>query len=820
LAGHLAVAMVLAVVLAPAASARPLGKLVGGLDELARGMHPWARQGGPSVAPVAGVVRDGRVLVDVYVSGAVRDRATTLRGEGMLVEALSARAPQRMVEGWLPLGALDDVAALDAIRAVVPVYPGILNTGGTLSEGDAAHRGPQARALGPTGAGFPVGIISDSINKRGSGVAGSQSTGDLPAGVQILEDPSSGTDEGRAMAEIVYDTAPGLPKILFSRGIGGAGIRVASIDALVAAGAKIIADDVAYLSEPFFQDGIVAQAADRAKANGTAYLVAAGNLARQSWEGMFTPVGLLNDFDPSAATDTRQTIATVPSGQQLSIFVQWDDPFGAATNDFALDFYNASTSAFLGTIDTNNVVSGVPSESAVLTGSGAGTTFAMEIRRAGGGGGTPRLKWMANGAFTGSLPAEYPGTSNGIAPDAASARGALAVAAVRHNDVGLDTVESFSSRGPTVTRYLDKAGVRLATPDVRLKPDLAGADGVATTIDGTVGGPDFNPFFGTSAATPSAAGVAALVWSAKPSLSVDLLYAILTDPRGMIDCTSAAGQPDGDCGWGFLQADAKLAMALDASPPAVAAVTTPATPDGANGWFHSTVGLSWNVTDSESPLATTNCGSQTVASDGTIAFTCTATSAGGTTNQPVTIKRDTVPPSVPTFTGIRRGATLRKLPRRVGCEAVDATSGVESCVTGRLSSKPGKHKLRATATDVSGLVSTSSLTYTFKPPAARKLAILKNQSLGSVLSSGLRCRLITAAKATTLRATLKLGNNVVGQTKAKRKKRGKTSLRVPLNASGRALLRGASNARLTLIVRAQSRKTSRAKLGAKRTLGR
>ena len=56
-------------------------------------------------------------------------------------------------------------------------------------------------------------------------------------------------------------------------------------------------------------------------------------------------------------------------------------------------------------------------------------------------------------------------------------------------------------------------------------------------------------------------------------MSVDQLYAILKDPRGMIDCTSAPGYPDGDCGFGFLQADAKVQMALDASPPAVGAVT-------------------------------------------------------------------------------------------------------------------------------------------------------------------------------------------------------------------------------------------------------
>ena len=93
------------------------------------------------------------------------------------------------------------------------------------------------------------------------------------------------------MAEIVYDTAPGIPKIIFARGGGGAATRANNIDALVAAGAKVITDDTFYLSQPFFQDGIVAQAVDRAKANGVAYLVSAGNRARQSWEGVFTPVG-------------------------------------------------------------------------------------------------------------------------------------------------------------------------------------------------------------------------------------------------------------------------------------------------------------------------------------------------------------------------------------------------------------------------------------------------------------------------------------------------------------------------------------------------
>jgi hypothetical protein len=516
----LATTAVFGLLLAPAAQARPLDKLDARLKQLASGKHVRAKTGQPSVRPAGGPVVNGKVQVDVYVRGAMRDGAAALRDEGMRVEAVSGRSPQRMVEGWVPVSRLDEVAALGNTRAVVAVQEPIYNTGSANSEGDAVHHGPQVRTQGFTGQGIPVGVMSDSINKRGSGVAGSQATNDLPATVQVLDDPGSGTDEGRAMAQIVYDEAPGIPKIIFARGGGGAAIRAANIDALVSAGSKVIADDVVYLTEPFFQDGIIAQAADRAKANGTAYFVSAGNRARQAWEGTFTPssVPAENDFDTGAGEDRQQTIATVPAGQTLTLFMQWANPFGAVTDDFALDFFNANTSAPVGTINTNNVTTGVPGETAVLMGGAGGTTFAMTIRRVSGSG-TPRLRWVANGSFTGSLPAEHDVSAQGIDPDASSARGALAVAAVRHSDAGNNTPESFSSRGPSVTRLFSPTGATLATPDVRPKPDIAGADGVATTTDFDVGSPDLNPFFGTSAAAPSAAGVGALLLSASSTRS-------------------------------------------------------------------------------------------------------------------------------------------------------------------------------------------------------------------------------------------------------------------------------------------------------------
>jgi hypothetical protein len=293
---------------------------------------------------------------------------------------------------------------------------------------------------------------------------------------------------------------------------------------------------------------------------------------------------------------------------------------------------------------------------------------------------------------------------------------------------GLQTPEAFSSRGPAV-RTRDASGNPLAAPDIRQKPNLAGADGVSTDL---AGGSGLNPFFGTSAAAPSVAGVAALALSANPAMTVNQLYALLTNPANSLDCTSASGQPDTDCGAGFIQADRVVTQAK--TPPAVALALNPAAPNGANGWFRSPVTIAWNISDpNPSVLSTTGCSPATVSSNTTgSTFSCSANGVGGTSSKSVTIKLDTTPPTKPRFSGISARAFKRsKLPKfsSIHCSASDPTSGVQKCRVSGFKKTTGPHTLTATATNGAGETTKSTLTYGVKPVC--QVPKLKGKSLAS-----------------------------------------------------------------------------------------
>lgn len=684
------------------------------IDELGSQLRPLRGGNDEAIATARQtdltVSRAERVMVDIYVSGSADASVDRLREAGMSVTA-TADSPLPVVEGWLPVTSLGETAGLSVTDAVLPVIGGGTDAGAAQSQGVAAHRIPQANAAGVgTGAGVDVGVISDSIDRIGGGVSDSQGTGDLPANVLVLKD-DTGTgvvDEGRAMAEIIYDEAPGLNKILFASGtFGGPVGKADSINQLVANGVDVIADDIFQLSEPFFQDGQVAQAVDNARAAGIPYFSSAGNRARQSYEGTYADSVGFHDFDPGAGVDTVQTLASVPNNGFIQVALDWDEPWGSAETDLNALLRTALDGALTGSAVSGgtdaNLTTGLPREIVTWSNTTGGTvSVGLKIQRVAGTR-SPFMKHIARGSFGVFTIGQFATNSDTINPDAASAKGAITVAAVNAGDPGLDTPESFSSRGPK-TRLFDAAGVRLSSPEVRVKPELAAADGVSTTV------PAFPTFFGTSAATPSAAGIAVMLRSTNPNATVSEIRAQVTDTLNAVDCTSSPLVPDPDCGAGFIFADSAFA-GLDKTGPTVTAVRSPSSPNGKNGWYTKTVGITWSVTDAQSPVESAPCPAASDKTDGIRTFNCTGSiSGGGPATGTVQIKRDTVKPSLPKI----KRFNPRQLPPRgkIKCKSKDKTSGLASCKITGYSKKPGKHKLVATATDKAGLKSVRKLKYT------------------------------------------------------------------------------------------------------------
>jgi T5SS/PEP-CTERM-associated repeat protein len=132
------------------------------------------------------------------------------------------------------------------------------------------------------GAGTEVGIVSTSFAQYNVNAVLDQVAGRIPA-VNIIADGTGnygiGTDEGRAMAQIVHQLAPGA-QIAFhtAQGINGqlnTQGTAAAIAALVAAGCKVIVSDINSLAWPGEMAAVAA-----AVAKGVTFVISAGNTSR------------------------------------------------------------------------------------------------------------------------------------------------------------------------------------------------------------------------------------------------------------------------------------------------------------------------------------------------------------------------------------------------------------------------------------------------------------------------------------------------------------------------------------------------------------
>lgn len=470
---------------------------------------PAAVRTSPRFAPAAGRwMRGSTVHVVVTIDPDDPRAMTALAGAGFKPR----RAAGASVEGWVRTGDLVRLGDVGAVRAVRPVERGRLRV-----TADEASRGALARATGFDGTGVTVGVISDGIDGLSSSF--------VPAGC----DRGSGR-EGAAMMEIIGSIAPGAT-LRFSEGISSEVRFIQSVQCLTAAGANVIVDDIGFFLQPFFEDGSVAQAVRAAVQAGVSFHSAAGNEADAHYSDDFcpTPGSAYHDFKCSGAADNYAEF-DVGAGQEIDCVLQWNDRFGHSANDYDLEMYDAETNPPTFVAASANPQNGTqdPYELVSVVNTAATTArAAVAIKRVAG---SPRVLKLF--CFGGSR-AEYLTPGGSIVGHPAVTED-VAVGAIYVNDGGLNDVETFSSRGPSTLYF---------PAQTRPKPDIAAFDGVATSVSG------FSPFFGTSAAAPDSAAVAALLLSKNDCRTPAQIQSTLRDTAVDIgtagfDTASGAGRLD------------------------------------------------------------------------------------------------------------------------------------------------------------------------------------------------------------------------------------------------------------------------------------
>ncbi len=490
--------------------------------------------------------------------------------------------------------------------------------GSVGTEGDLTHRAWDARGtFGVNGAPLKIGVLSDGVTS----LALSQATGDLPPTcgtppcITVLPGQTGDGDEGTAILEIIHDMAPGA-SLFFATANNSITSFAQNIRDLRTAGCDIIVDDVFYFVETPFQDGqtaavlsttqagVVTQAVNDVVADGALYFSSAGNEGNEdsntsgTFESDFNgvasgaplPTGNVHSFG-----GTPYDAITSPGLQDVGLW--WADPLGGSHIDYDLYVLDATGSTILAA--STNIQNGTQ-DPVELTGSPnlASGNRLVVLQNTGSAGVFFHLV-----VFRGTLAVNTAGETHGHS----AASGAYTVAATPAagafgpgyptgpfpNPFGpSNQVELFTSDG--LRRIFFHADSTAITPGnfsstggtVLNKPDITAADGVSVTGVGGFG----SPFYGTSAAAPSAASVAALVKSANPSLTAAQIRTALTSTA--VDIMSSGF--DRDAGNGIVMAwEAINSLGVTGSAnPELGTITANENPGNGNGVIEAGEGAS------------------------------------------------------------------------------------------------------------------------------------------------------------------------------------------------------------------------------------
>jgi hypothetical protein len=523
----------------------------------------------------------GRVLVHIHLDGtqSIDALERVLNSRNIKIQAKNATYRHGIMAAYLTPAQVEASANLAGVRAITMEGKPHANVGAVTSEGAVVLKTDLVNKRGIKGDGITVGVLSDSFNTAQLNVQSPPATtaeqdvktGDLPV-VKILEDFDNGglggTDEGRAMCQIVYDLAPHC-NLAFATAFVSEVDFANNIVALRAeAKCDVIVDDISYSDDPVFSDGLLAQAVNSVAfstslpGHPAVYCSSAGNEGDNGYVSTYRDLtdksvrmagnhgnlkleqvnpaltgGGWHNWNPNGGKEPVTTFDVPPAspsfvGFTYNFFLQWDDVFDQAhgiTTDFNILVFDKDGNyhpELSGTSDAFAIQEAYQQTGNLNLGTQLilGTTYQIAITRTTKkdplAPAPPAAHQLSIQTFLdgiGNITGKYFHASPLNVQTTYghnSANGAIGCAAYVYDWTDKKpfqpVIEPFTSPGP-VAIYFDQNGNRLATPELRAKPEVAGVDGVGTTFFGSPYQADQFAFFGTSAAAPHIAGCAALI---------------------------------------------------------------------------------------------------------------------------------------------------------------------------------------------------------------------------------------------------------------------------------------------------------------------
>lgn len=510
---------------------------------------------------------DGRrLVVTVRLASYTKQAVAAVKAAGgQVVFQDQARRQVTVAADPDDLNAVGDVAGVEYVgEELTPITSAVCDT--TKTEGDTILKADQTRSTyAVDGAGVKVGVLSDSFARTPTPTSQSQdeAADNLPGptntcghtSAMTVMDYTSGTDEGRAMAQVVHDIAPGSP-IDFTTAYATEATFAQSIKNLAAQGAKIIVDDISYFAEPMYQEGVISQAVGTVRGQGVDYFSSSGNnryvlngheVGSYEATGGFRPSSTCpalvtafegttsvtcHDFDAGVGVDA--SFSFTGRGDGTTVFrpvLNYAQPVSGVTEDFDLVLIDSTSNTRVATsAATNNGVSGSQTTfeaiQYTIPVSKDNHTFDLyvvhyqpttpEV--------TPRFKmiFFENGfkPFR-TLERETVSLPDVMGPTVYGHNGGPTVMSVGASSVtgSPSTLNSYSSYGPVTLLYGPVVGAvpaaALATPNVLAKPDIVATDCGLNSFFGSPVAGGYR-FCGTSQAAPTAAAGAALLKQIRP----------------------------------------------------------------------------------------------------------------------------------------------------------------------------------------------------------------------------------------------------------------------------------------------------------------